>query len=132
MTNNKYYTPTINEFRVGFEYEAEDFGIWSKEVYQGEELRTYMTDEIERKEIRVKYLDVDDIESFGFEHVGEHVFKIREVGKTIVYTLVLYSNDLLNLVCEDPHNKHNELKFFGRIKNKSALEVLLKQLNIIQ
>ena len=75
---SEHYTPTIEEFHVGFKYEQyEDYDhlpekLWHKQVY-GEngtnpELLDYVSSSgIERKTLRVKYLDQKDIEGEGFE-----------------------------------------------------------------
>ena len=120
MSENKYYTPDISEFRIGFEYEAQDLGsslygiIWRKEKYQGEELRT---DELERKELRVKQLDTEDIESLGFEK-DEYSRYVKGDYKITLYPL--------KRMCIF---KGLQAIFMGFIKNKSELQVLLKQLS---
>lgn len=69
---NKYYTPEVEEFHVGFEYEwQEEKGQkWTKEVTPNEiSLEGY--DE-QKDRVRVKHLDREDIESFnktGFEEI---------------------------------------------------------------
>lgn len=79
----KYYTPEIEEFYVGFEYEYNTDehlyglldrtnGVWNKEVYQsatgqdGESEHNDIEKLIQREEVRVKHLDREDIESLGF------------------------------------------------------------------
>ena len=85
---DKYYTPEIEEFHVGFEYEIYGTyasnnieGVWLPVVY--EEDLVNLTDDsftvnlsrfnyrIAKKTIRVKYLDREDIESLGFEYDGK-------------------------------------------------------------
>lgn len=74
MNNEKYYTPKIEEFHVGFEYEAkeylEDTDEWSEEFAKKamNDLSWFNDDYCSLKEgaIRVKYLDQEDIESLGF------------------------------------------------------------------
>jgi hypothetical protein len=73
---SKYYTPEIEEFHVGFEYESlqdprfpEKDSSWEKNTIKDEwDLKTfigyYCGDHIE---VRVKALDREDIESLGFE-----------------------------------------------------------------
>ena len=84
---NKYYTPTIDEFHVGLEYEFYTFDnewvkckmsyepveiknsfILSKKGYESfplfNEMKEYLQNRLDR--IRVKYLDKTDIESLGF------------------------------------------------------------------
>lgn len=85
---NKYYTPTIEEFHVGFEFERDNLPcIVSDNMYFG-----YMNLEQMHKDgepvnyfkhsvpdsIRVKYLDKEDIESLGWK------FK-REFDRNLVY-----------------------------------------------
>ena len=83
---DKYYTPQIEEFHVGFEYEEREFiytdkgWFTSKEhdfvskIFRGSDYLEsyYLTERINRNlfndTIRVKYLDREDIESLGFKH----------------------------------------------------------------
>lgn len=75
MENNLYYTPTIEEFHVGFEYEVmiPEKSIWSKEVFFLNDshinLVKWVTiqDEFTIHKIRVKTLDQSDIESLGWK-----------------------------------------------------------------
>ena len=73
IMKNKYYTPEIEEFHVGFEYETsylQACGTWSREVleedYVGYFHSIYSGDAVPT-EFRVKYLDKDDIEDLGFK-----------------------------------------------------------------
>lgn len=76
---NKYYTPELEEFHYGFEYEQfEDYDVpgkdkeWHKFVYgengsDNPESLTYVSAlGIKLKTLRVKYLDREDIEELGF------------------------------------------------------------------
>lgn len=83
---DKYYTPTIEEFCIGFEYELRhpvlvDKGWvhvyedqWTKEIFTQRDFeRGFGWDrrrDIEEHLIRVKYLDKEDIESLGFKYYG--------------------------------------------------------------
>src|SRR5690606_29619740 len=79
----KYYTPEIEEFYVGFEYErfipksnSTEEECWEKLSMSINYLSLEELDnEIIEKEIRVKYLDKEDIESFGFKHEGGKLIK---------------------------------------------------------
>ena len=70
----KYYTPSIEEFRVGFEYEVyvPEKELWSKETFYLDashiNLVKYVNIQTENtlKKVRVKYLDREDIESLGW------------------------------------------------------------------
>ena len=97
MEEKKYYTPTIDEFYVGFEYELYDdhscegmcdyyegeLRTWSKEVFyrllhpdhkgNGGHVAWKMDNlqtSIDEGIIRVKYLDHEDILELGFKHDG--------------------------------------------------------------
>lgn len=132
MSENKYYTPTIEEFRVGFEYESQDLclnGIcWVKEKYKGEELRTYLTDELERKEIRVKQLDREDIESLGLIYISEDEYRTVFSIPNTEFELDLHKDRTIYIGNTETYECHKCL-FDGKIKNKSELQVLLKQLS---
>ena len=83
----EYYTPTIDEFHVGFEYEEEDTiytdkgwytkksNVFKKCVYGNDSYiqNYYLNERVKRNlfvnKIRVKYLDKDDIEELGFTQV---------------------------------------------------------------
>ena len=123
---SKYYTPSIEEFHVGFECETEHtnnngvkFG-WEKTTLQ----RPFAS--FNTMEIRVKYLDLEDIESFGFHKKAGWEFVMP--GPVQNYTLHYF---------EDYRHNHpihvfigESMVFNGKIKNKSELKVLLNQLNI--
>ena len=149
MTLNKYYTPTIDEFRVGFKYEYrprlrqgllshidkkfEYVDYWKGDIFGKEKTYMELLDEFGNPynfediiqynkdgAIRVKYLDKEDIESFGFEYntSGNIYSKDNIVISIYPYRrLVIY--------------KEKSTVFNGIIKNISELEVLLKQLQII-
>lgn len=127
---NKYYTPKLKEFRIGFEYQGYDMldnGKWGwvDHIFEGEEIRTYFTEELKKGEVRVKYLDKEDIESLGFT-----------VAKNDPYWYD-YKNSRFYLYKDNPISKYwtisdeeSQFGFTGSIKNISELKVLLKQLNI--
>lgn len=149
-----YYTPKIEEFHEGFEYEQkssfgdgtvktiEQYNLaeWQKRTYN---LDTYpyldrtMTGHNSNNlpsAVRVKYLDRDDIESLGWK---------KRLG---TYIEIYY----LNWAEEEGNNKGiwlekkgemytilnamtkiNFMQFWGFIKNKSELKKLMQQLNIL-
>jgi hypothetical protein len=135
-TEDKYYTPTIEEFHVGFEYEA-------LVDYYGDKYEAFMiedtSDLIQRMEtydsqdmdfIRVKYLDREDIESLGFEFKEEHRFskiyskhneaiEIREDGEVRIGLINYGINDCVDKIT---------IWFRGTIKNKSELKKVLKMI----
>lgn len=131
---DKYYTPEIEEFHPGFEFESynnldwyhkKDTSGWNKIVYDKIAYMKHPIDQIKaalgRKWARVKYLDKEDIESFGFELAwnewNEHTYTNAELMLQFnpsghVYRLYVAS----------------EIRFKGIIKNKSELKRILKQI----
>jgi hypothetical protein len=139
MKENKlYYTPVIEEFHVGFEYQTTDLGddgvstVWRDQVFEGEEIRTYFIEELNNEEHRVKFLDKEDIESFGFTvtHYNE-VSIYGKVGGYQPYTIENFSlveNHIFEIKWQS--SMGDVTLFRGIIKNKSEFSKLLKQLNI--
>ena len=137
---NKYYVPDITEFRVGFGYEEKSSGLWAKQIYNesspilnaqiwdeyGCKLDT-IKDYIEQEQVRVKYLDTSDIESFGFSHIGalwfENIEKSYRIRKWKGNEVDIYKWWI---------NGDNNLIFRGKIKNKSELQQVLKMIGVIQ
>lgn len=154
---NKYYTPFIEEFHVGFEYErfipqpnATEEQCWEKLQMSVNYLTLDdLDDEIIEKEIRVKYLCKEDIESLGFEHLpkeslnglterftieGLHRRINEEYDDTMWWNVYLtFSPDINRIIIKGDISSgdYGEKFFEGKIKNLSELKVLLKQLNIL-
>ena len=142
---NKYYTPEIEEFHDGFEFEISlNFSYrWergrSTRLAEGEEYRKIIfssglqkiedyvvQNSVEKNEsaIRVKYLDKEDIESLGwvqgklpYQFFMNPHFMLVKLEQSNWYSIV-------NTTDED-------CRFRGIIKNKSELKKLMKQLNIV-
>lgn len=145
MENNKYYTPSLEEFHVGFEYEYET---WTKGKWEKSEIEEYgeggdtghgysisLEDKIEDNKIRVKYLDKEDIENLGFTQITDDCFNlpIKEYrGRLNQEVRVLVRETILIYLALDSNlgDKDNIVLFTGTIKNKSELKTLLKWLGI--
>ena len=145
MNENKYYIPTIDEFHVGFEYERLTPRPIATESEFWDELQMSINflslddidDEIIENEIRVKYLDKDDIESFGFikndlnmQQIYTDFFNMNKdcVKNKCPYRLYIdYDSHLIMI--KYPLSD-GQILFNGTIKNKSELKTLLKQLGI--
>lgn len=143
MENNKYYTPEIEEFFVGFEYEfnypigKKDEKEWKKEVY---DKRKWFHDNsgisyewlIKEGDIRVKYLDSIDIQDLGFELLhndGDALeFNIVDKYDEIIYLWFDYETHNIDIYVGDGYDKN--YLFQGTVKNKSELKRLLKQIGI--
>ena len=156
--DNKYYTPEIEEFHVGFEYEYQSYNkiSWTNYIVTEEDLTSSQMDlcasngiedvfdKLKTNGVRVKYLDKSDIESCGFSLQG--VPRYNDVSD-IVEGYGLYINDTddlyLHLIEGNRYaiylsHEYNEFSgnweqvdlFNGIIKNLSELRKLLKQLGI--
>lgn len=151
---NKYYTPEIEEFYVGFEYEMKerftdgtvktqeefDNAKWIKSVVDIGDIPnihralTGINSQKGISGIRVKYLDREDVKSLGFTDDG-YEFTIycknypdrygETNNKRGVNIKAVFSENGNFLISYYP-----ETLFEGTIKNKSELKRLLKQLNI--
>ena len=131
---NKYYTPSIEEFFVGFECEWQSKirqESWNKQICDVD-LINIAYDSFEHSDIeepfneqfRVKYLDSSDIEELGFmfeeQVVGKITFKYTKnnfIELHKLYTTILILNNGRTI-------------FEGFIKNKSELIRLLGWLNV--
>jgi len=146
---NKYYTPSIKEFHVGFEFEFSDyvsspkepsewhkgnFGSNTAHIFDQESWEYHLEDQINKGHIRVKYLDKEDVESLGFKYEKHYTFKKyidNKYNKTKTLIRIEYDwNNHSNVLIEfyNQNNFTNGMSFI--IKNKSELRILLKQLGI--
>lgn len=136
---DKYYTPTIEEFHIGFEYE---FRKENEDWYNNEsdevicdfknDAPIVLREDIKNKRVRVKYLDREDIESLGWEPT---VFCNYTMAKELAFQKQLKINYWIYLQTIDnittiwtSHLFKN--LFHGQIKNKSELKKLMQQLNL--
>lgn len=139
MENNKYYTPEISEFHVGFEYERLWLHIeppkWEKETFYLNDshikLMQYSLTDIEPL-ARVKFLDQEDIESLGWEFNGTfYTIKNIWILRKFEDSLIIYK-DYSNGKLTHPwmYEDSTDTFFEGTIKNISELKRLMKQLGI--
>lgn len=130
---NKYYTPTIEEFHVGFEYEMNyGYNEWSYE-FTPYDFGT-ISDFIAEDKCRVKYLDREDIESLGFElfdttKKDEIYFRASDNLMTEQEIRLWVSKEFNYIEINDVKEKTGcEGLFRGKIKNKSELKKVLKMI----
>jgi hypothetical protein len=142
--NNKYYTPTIKEFHVGFEYEFKHPSGWVKESMSWQSPHEIFADAIVMKSIKVKYLDQDDIESLGWNYIPtksigkthyEGLFKDTTIGKMILehdWLNNYITIKTMNYIRDGSGRFDGYITYVNRliIKNKSELSKLMKQLGI--
>ena len=132
-----YYTPSIEEFRVGFEYEEQynkDVPFFPEVVeadqddYPDYDLLSNLKWKCQEKEVRVKYLDKEDIESLGLTVEQKPIASfnkgdcwIKDKNNTVLFDW--FSEDFKENI------EFNSVYF--TVKNKSELKKLMQQLNII-
>ncbi len=146
----KYYTPSIEEFHVGFEIEWLDKTEWRKVHFMCLEQFGFSDVEDLVKQTRVKYLDREDIESLGFYHTGKEtwtdIYNINSNPKYATWVMKVinipemkkdgkYVSDkeitlLVSIKFFHPDDAKGELHFYGEIKNKSELKNVLKMIGI--
>ena len=157
--NDRYYTPSIEEFHIGFEFEEKpkgctEFEGWVKQtIHKG---GSSIENHFNSSKLRVKYLDQEDIESLGFikytnNSVGENINVVKTinsiefdlqnikafhkaVGSRAIMAKGFDIDILLNVDTNTVHifdiTKDKYPIFKGTIKNKSELKKVLKMLNI--
>lgn len=124
---NKYYTPTIDEFYVGFECEQKIDNKWYEQICKDYYI-SILTNESFKPDwnsFRVKYLDKEDIESLGWKW-DKH--KAGFKNKDDIHLIYWLDEDNKEIVIE----AYGECVFQGTIKNKSELKKLMKQLGIYE
>jgi len=129
---NKYYTPTIEEFHVGFEYEA----LWGIENIDGEWLKETFSEKssissLEEK-VRVKLLDREDAESLGWIFDNNLSIGFINLENRYSYSIAgVYGTEYDSISISEINEKGIiQFLFHGKIKNKSELQKLLTQLGI--
>ena len=151
---NKYYTPTLEEFYVGFRFEMIDMCSidggpnmlqWNKKVL--DTLSTPNAFNIDyafrNKEIRVKYLDKSDIEELSWRMVkdysDEFIFQTQiftDKTKQDYWWELNFNKQSKKITIEywtgDCCGSNFEILFQGTIKNYNELQTLMYQLNILK
>jgi len=130
MEKEKYYTPTIEEFHVGFECEYNDplKGSWEKVIYT-EDMFFGGKRGLTLLEKRVKYLDREDIESLGFKLDKNASEKdLLNLEKDDIG--ITYKQDCFLIIYKFNRSKERII-FDGLIKNKSELKKLMYQLQTL-
>jgi hypothetical protein len=135
---DKYYTPEIEEFHVGFEFEYNDPDTQSsfeKQIFNWQWADIVYDDHEHELEnfhqlYRVKYLDEEDIENLGFiksKAFLQHGIKTYELEDIRLY---YHSTVNSNFKFIELIKKKSSYIITGIIKNKSEFKKLLKQINI--
>ncbi len=138
---SKYYTPTIEEFHVGFEFEylTLEYGetSWRQEVFCDKYSAVSSKSSLEvvmKRGCRVKHLDQEDIESLGIgnwtdSHGYWRGFKTKNENQYYVFH---HNVDRVQSWCVveivDKDTEKRRVLFTGTIKNKSELKKVLKMI----
>jgi hypothetical protein len=146
IKKDKYYTPEIEEFHVGFEYEGRLAGVnggvtdWEKRIFYKEQLPFIKGCEETLKHFRVRYIDKEDLVSMGFSlevncgnELGEG-YSRYVYGESRNYPYIVIDNfpetekfRIFELFAEGGRSIN---LFSGTINNKSELKKLIQQLGI--
>ena len=128
---DKYYTPEIKEFHIGFEYEYEDINesgsttSWYKTVVKENEC--YIIDQhlkySDNLNLRVKYLSREDIESLGWKFNTDLYIRNN-------LTLQVHKDSITIKYYDNFNNDSRTLVEQINIKTKDEFITLLKQLRI--
>lgn len=131
---NKYYTPDISEFYVGFEYEYKlDDLIWTPMVFGFDLLRLYPESPL-KNETRVKRLDEQDILNLGFEITDKteysylYGFYRKQFSNEESLTLTPKEKNIFSLAIEHHYDWEGSNEMHFEIKNKFELKKLLEKI----
>lgn len=131
MKENKYYTPELEEFHIGFEYEFRIEDEWrslkwnQSQVVQGRVLEGL---------VRVKYLDKKDLNELGYYDTSKNYFMKDAPGNLGYWTEVLidyrwWTPEKNELSIKGVRGNEQGILFHGKIKNKSELVQILEKIN---
>lgn len=135
--DNQYYTPTIEEFHVGFEYQHNalmtNMLFWwlDKTVKNDTKIKDIESD-ISVRKIRVKHLDKEDIKDLGWRIINED-----KISKNITFNICGDDTGMFELFFEykgriNIKSSLFQYSFNGTLKNKSELRKIMIQLGIIK
>ena len=140
MSDNKYYTPEISELHVGFEceYREPHEKEWYEDSLNSNDV-AYLLAYSDR--IRVKYLDKEDIESFGFKYIDEDTYILPMLFKPIIFSPgKVWGDIIMHYHPEDNYTsitgfsegqEEEYTLFMGLIKNKSELKKILQMTGVL-
>ena len=145
-TEAKYYTPSFEEFCLGQTLYTKDLQhiikldtidelihfFLSQNMYVNSAGETYG---LSPENYKIKYLDAEDIESFGFKlifsDIGIEYWKLGNFELRTDVDLGAYiDSDNLYSIFYNPYGKQYNCVFSGIIKNKSKLKQVLKMIGV--
>lgn len=137
---NKYYTPEIEDLRVGYECQWNDLSIWRDEILDSYGLFATIINESNESlvdKIRTKHLDKQDIESLGWKFKGKSIdiwFEKEgdfDMGSFTTYKIIMHYGleDHRMFIYADDQGTEYDL-FKGEIKSINELKYIQKLLGI--
>jgi hypothetical protein len=117
MDQNKYFTPSIEDIRVGYECEVNS-GIlpgfregWTNEVLNQENTAYYLKFGSVKSMFRVPYLTKEQIEKEGWEFIWAHPgeLQFRKNGNQIAFNFLKYTL-LIQIGSDDSFSYKGECK----------------------
>ena len=136
---SKYYTPELEEFHVGFEYEKRfSMVVETLEMRQENNFHPIVfkisdsleciKQESEFTDIRVKLLNKEDIESLGCIQDTNNIYWYTYNNHVFNYSDI---TNWMNIWIKDTFNSPTRTAVFsGIVKNKSEFKKLIKQLDL--
>lgn len=124
----KYYTPTKEDFHIGFEFQIyEDFDYYDEPRWVDVVYGDHITNPdqpgnpfpIKEDRVRVKKIDKDDIRSLGFRLAKQQMYEHTFICNNFTIDFRLDGGEYRIY-----HNRY--LVFRGYLKNKSELKMVLK------
>lgn len=135
-----YYTPKIEAFHQGFEFEVMEYdGSWEPEddISMLGNIDSSLISDIEDlifyKRVRVKYLSIEDIKGLGFKQQNSLTNErcvIYEKDDFVVCFFGYFNTVGVDLNLFVRVSKRNRIVFEGDVKNISELKRVLKQTDI--
>jgi hypothetical protein len=132
----KYYTPELEEFHDGFEFQYKAEEEWFDMDYTQEDISTLLFEIENNPEFKtiVKYLDREDIESLGYNHFKHNpkgAFSAVDYYRGYSAGLTHYHDTNTVIIYEQLQgDMEGETWFKGKIKNKSELKKVLKMIGV--
>lgn len=131
---DKYYTPEIKEFYVGFEFEENQIDSnWKSYGWENKTVDVDFNFKLASEYIglhRVKYLSKEDIESLGWKGQESNSVYFTKDNYRLVHWITSDGRDINIFEKYDGGTQEECLIRKAKVKNKSELIKLLKQLNI--
>ena len=133
--NNKYYTPSIEEFHPGFEFQQKNSDT-GDDIYDWDDM--FMTTDFPEdiSLTRVKYLDREDIESLGWKYCKEvykdHTVEYYTIEGKGTFDLHQLRDGIISIIDGTISIILDEkaVVFSGTIRNKSELRRVMKMVGI--